>query len=142
MIFIRKAEISDHKDIAEICRDGLGYNCSDELVKERLSELDNSREAVFAACDGEETVGFVHAEKYCLLYSEMMINILGLAVKSSHRRMGIGRLLMQEVRKYAADTGAVGIRLNSGGSRKEAHEFYRKIGFDSEKMQIRFISQL
>ena len=34
------------------------------------------------------------------------------------------------------------IRLNSGGSRKEAHEFYRTIGFDDEKMQVRFVKEL
>ena len=34
------------------------------------------------------------------------------------------------------------IRLNSGLSRKDAHEFYRKLGFDNEKEQIRFLKKI
>lgn len=37
------------------------------------------------------------------------------------------------------DLGVDLIRLNSGSARKEAHSFYRKIGYNSEKEQIRFM---
>ena len=46
---------------------------------------------------------------------------------------------MQQVETWAKEKGIKEIRLNSGGTRKEAHEFYRAIGFDDEKVQIRFL---
>lgn len=44
--------------------------------------------------------------------------------------------------RMSGDRGIKEIRLNSGGTRKEAHEFYRTIGFDDEKMQIRFLKEV
>ena len=34
------------------------------------------------------------------------------------------------------------VRVNSGFSRKEAHEFYRSLGYNNEKEQIRFLKSL
>ena len=34
------------------------------------------------------------------------------------------------------------IRLNSGGTRTQAHNFYRNIGFSDEKTQLRFMKSL
>ena len=140
-ISIRHALAADFKDIAYICRTSLGYDCSAELVRKRLETLDSKREAVFAAVYDDRVVGFVHSERYEVLYAEPLINILGIAVDNGFKRRGIGRMLMQAVEKDAAERGVTGIRLNSGGSRSGAHEFYRSLGFDSEKTQIRFIKQ-
>ena len=141
-ITIRCAEVRDYKQIAEICRTSLGYECSPELVKKRLTGLDGRRERVFAAVCDDIVIGFVHAEKYETLYYDTLVNILGIAVANEHKKNGIGRRLMQEVEAWALKTGAVGIRLNSGGSRSGAHEFYRRLGFDDEKMQVRFIKNI
>lgn len=140
--FIRNADVSDCSQIAEILRNDLGYDCTDELVKNRLSNLDPQREAVFAAVKDGEVVGVVHIEKYITLYFAPLANILGLAVSGKFRRMGIGRSLMQAAEKWALDTGAEAVRLNSGAARTEAHKFYRAIGFPSEKEQIRFMKSL
>ena len=137
-IIIRPAVTEDYKDIAELCGTSLGYSCDEALVKYRLSTLDRSREAVFAAQSETKVIGFVHAEKYEVLYFDTLANVLGIAVSDEYRRKGAGRMLMQAVEDWAHDIGAAGIRLNSGGSRKDAHEFYRAIGFDNEKTQIRF----
>ena len=141
-ITIRCAEVRDYMQISGICRTSLGYECSPELVKKRLTGLDGRRERVFAAVCDDIVIGFVHAEKYETLYYDTLVNILGIAVSNEHKKKGIGRRLMQEVEAWALKTGAVGIRLNSGGSRSGAHEFYRRIGFDDEKMQIRFIRSI
>lgn len=141
-VFIRNAKVSDCSQIAEILRNDLGYDCTDELVKNRLSNLDPRREAVFAAVKDGEVVGVVHIEKYITLYFAPLANILGLAVSRKFRRMGIGRSLMQAAEKWALDTGAEAVRLNSGAARTEAHKFYRAIGFTSEKEQIRFMKSL
>lgn len=139
---IRNAEVSDYLQIAEILRNDLGYECADELVKSRLAELDPRREAVFAAVKDGEVVGVVHIERYELLYFKTLANILGLAVSGKFRRMGIGRSLMQAAEKWASDTGAAAVRLNSGAARTEAHKFYLAVGYLSEKEQKRFMKDL
>lgn len=41
---IREANVNDYIDIHKICCQDLGYNCNADLVKERLKNLDASRE--------------------------------------------------------------------------------------------------
>lgn len=139
---VREAVLEDYKAIAEISRNDLGYLCEDHLVKTRLSLIDSRRECVFVAEYENEVIGYVHVERYDTLYMETMANILGLAVAAQKRRMGVGYLLMSEAESWAKSIGAVGVRLNSGASRTEAHEFYRAIGYNLEKKQIRFLKML
>lgn len=136
---IREVVITDAVAICRISSNDLGYKCEEQFVKERLEKLDATRERVFVAELDGAVAGYVHAEVYSLLYWEPMVNILGLAVSFDCRRKGAGKALMKRVEEWAKEKGIKEIRLNSGGTRKEAHEFYRAIGFDDEKMQIRFL---
>lgn len=138
-IAIRYANTDDAEAIALICSEDLGYSCSDTLVKTKLSGVDKSREAVFAAESEGKVIGYVHVERYDTLYMETLANILGLAVRNDSRRLGAGRMLMAAAEDWARENGAVGVRLNSGGQRKEAHAFYRAVGYLSEKEQLRFL---
>lgn len=52
-----------------------------------------------------------------------MVNILGLAVKKELRRCGVGRGLLNAAEEWAKERGIALVRLNSGKTRKEAHEF-------------------
>ena len=137
-IKIRAARLEDSSEIADICASSLGYECTREFVHKKLCALDNEREQVFVAETDGVVSGFVHAEKYDVLYFDTLVNILGMAVTDKYKRKGIGKALMQAAEKWAREIGAFGIRLNSGGTRTEAHKFYRSMGFDDEKMQIRF----
>lgn len=139
---IRSAKLSDAKMLAEICRNDLGYDCTDFLVKQKLELIDNARESVFVAEIGKEVVGFVHVEIYNVIYCDTGANFLGLAVSLNNRRKGIGKALVKEAQTWAGKNGAKWLRLNSGMKRKDAHEFYRRLGFDNEKLQIRFIKSI
>lgn len=55
---------------------------------------------------------------------------------------GIGKSLMAKVEEWAKSKNIKLIRLNSGGTRTQAHNFYRNIGFSDEKTQLRFIKSL
>ena len=138
-IAIRYANTDDAEAITVICSEDLGYSCSDTLVKAKLSGLDKSRKAVFVADYEGRVIGYVHVERYDTLYMETLANILGLAVRDDSRRLGAGRMLMKAAENWARENGAVGVRLNSGEQRKEAHAFYRAVGYLSEKEQLRFL---
>ncbi len=136
---IREAILADADAIAAISRNDLGYDCTGEAVKERLFHLNHDRERVFVSeCDGQ-VIGYIHAELYETLYYPTLVNILGLAVSSDYRRIGVGRLLLSEAEAWAKKVHAVGVRLNSGASRTDAHTFYRAMGLTDEKEQLRFI---
>ncbi len=139
---VRQANVDDYVDIHKICCDDLGYNCSADLVKERLSCLDLKRERVFVADVDGRVVGYVHAEKYNTLYYESMLNIQGLAVAKAYRRNGCGKALMVAVEDWAKENNIHLIRLNSGITRTKAHDFYRAIGYGNENGQIRFMKEI
>lgn len=139
---VRNVKISDYKDIAIICKNDLGYEADELLVKSRIKNLNGNREAVFVAVCDEKAVGFVHCEIYNTLYFESIVNIQGLAVSAEYRRMGLGRELMNSAEEWAKQKGINKIRLNSGLSRKDAHTFYRNLGYGDEKQQIRFMKDI
>ncbi len=141
MFIIRKAEVSDFAEIAELSRDSLGYDCTDELVKERLAAIGDDYAVYVAQADGK-AVGFIHGQVYVPLYYDKMVNILGLAVSPEYRRKGVARRLIAQIEQWAKDNGIGLVRLNSGSTRTGAHEFYRSQGFSDEKMQVRFIKHL
>ena len=141
-MIIREATLKDAFAICNISCADLGYDCSCEFVSTRISNLDKGREKVFVAEVNGIVAGYIHAEKYQTLYFEPMINILGVAVSSECRRRGIGRMLLKHVECWANEVGINKIRLNSGSSRKDAHSFYRAMGYNNEKGQIRFIKDI
>lgn len=157
---IRHAAASDIPAMNELFQKDLGYaECTLEIVEKQFAGLDNSREAVFIA-EAESTdasgdshdvtsnarlfriAGVIHVEKYNALYSPTMANILGIAVAADFRRQGIGSALLKRAEEWARENGAGSMRLNSGESRKKAHEFYRALGYIDDKKQLRFIKEL
>lgn len=139
---VRKAIPQDSNAIREISRTAMGYDCTVEIVWNRLCSMDDIREAVYVAELDGNIVGFIHAETYKLLYSEAMVNILGIAVDSQYRRHGAGKALLHQVENWAKSRGINTVRLNSGAARKDAHRFYEALGYMDRKEQIRLIKTL
>lgn len=142
LVTIRPVEREDAEEVCKICCEDLGYQCDKYLVSERISQLDAEREAVFVAVLGGEVVGFIHVDKYITLYFEAMVNILGLAVRGKCRRHGVGKALLEAAEGWAIEHEITLVRLNSGSSRSGAHDFYRSMGYSSEKDQIRFLKRV
>ena len=141
---IRQATTNDIPAMNELFRKDLGYAESTlEIVEKQFAGLDNSREVVFIAeTDSGHIAGVIHVEKYNVLYFPTMANILGIAVAADFRRQGIGSALLKRAEEWARENGASSMRLNSGESRKQAHEFYRAQGYTDDKKQLRFIKEL
>lgn len=136
---IREANICDAYALAELNRREMGYEYSAEATERNLREaLSRSSDKIFVAVCGESVLGYIHACDYDLLFSPPIKNILGIAVSSEHIRKGIGKALITAVERWAKETNAAGIRLVSGESRTEAHRFYEKCGYKSNKMQKNF----
>ena len=140
---IREAAVADLPQMCSLFQNDLGYaECTLEIVEKQFAGLDANREAVFVAEVQGKVAGVIHIERYDVLYFPPMSNILGLAVSSDFRRMGIGSALLKRAEQWALDHKINTVRLNSGGTRTQAHQFYRAQGYVDDKTQLRFIKAL
>ena len=139
----REINTADSQEVAEICNAALGYDVDVENVKKQIAKLTNDKnQHIIIGYEDENTgkiIGFVHAQMYESFYSDLGLNILGLAVNPDFQGRGIGRKLMNELENYAVDYNISFIRLNSAMKREEAHKFYEHIGYTCDKVQKRFI---
>lgn len=136
-ILIRDAAMTDVQALVELNTKEMGYDYPADRTGEQLAKLlaGGKDKILVAELDGE-VVGYVHLNDYDLLYAGHMKNIMGIAVSSSHRRMGIGGKLLTAAESWARESGAEAVRLVSGESRVGAHAFYRSLGYSGNKMQL------
>jgi len=92
--------------------------------------------AVFVAeLGGHDIVGWIHMMPRQLLYSPRLAEIGGLVVDAEHRRKGVGRALIDAAEEWAEEQGYSRIVVRSNAVRKEAHDFYPSLGYNSVKTQ-------
>lgn len=139
----REINTADAPEVAEICKAALGYDVDVENVKKQIEKLTNDKEQhIIIGYEDKNTrkiIGFVHAQVYESFYSDLGLNILGLAVNPDSQGRGIGRKLINKLEQYAVENRISFIRLNSAMKREEAHRFYEHIGYACDKVQKRFI---
>lgn len=138
-VLIRDAVLEDWEELARLNREEMGYDYPPEQTREKLLKLlKNSGDKILVAQYEGKLAGYLHLCDYDLLYADPLKNVMGIAVSADCRRMGIGRLLLEAGEKWAKETGAAGVRLNSGETRTGAHAFYRAMGYESRKKQMNF----
>jgi GNAT superfamily N-acetyltransferase len=132
---VREAKV---EDAAQIC--GLAHELAEtvgdslsaeEAVRARLEELlDEPSARVLVAEDERGVVGGASFWiKPDLAHGDTVVEVPMLVVAEDHRRAGVGRLLMEEVRDVASDNNASQIELVATRANVTAREFYRSLGF-------------
>ncbi len=142
-IIIRECLLDDYKELYIINKEEMGYTYPKELMKEKLKKiLKQNTDKIFVAVIENKVVGYVHANDYDVMYIDHMKNIMGIAVSSSYKHLGIGRKLLTKIEEWARNDGASKVRLVSGETRVGAHEFYKRCGYVNDKKQLYFIKKL
>lgn len=102
-----------------------------EGVEARFLELLGERRArVLVAESGGRVVGVASLWiKGDLAHGDTVIEVPMLAVSREHRRSGIGREIMEEVRHIALEQDASVIELVATKGNRTARRFYRSLGF-------------
>ncbi|MDU4850967.1 MAG: GNAT family N-acetyltransferase [Enterococcus faecalis] len=138
---IRKMKPTDAAALTIINKEQLGYEVSVDVTCKQIEKLllASDREFLYVY---EEILGYVHAQLYETIYSQTLLNVLGLAVAKEAEGRGIGKQLMTKLETEAKKCNLSAIRLNSGEQRTAAHQFYEHIGYVSDKKQKRFIKYL
>ena len=129
-VIVRPAEIGDAGRIGELITE-LGYPTDGDAMTERLAPIlsDPHYLTLVAALNGL-VVGVAGATLG--RYYEKDGNcarLLVLSVGSTARGRGIGSLLVTAVERWATDSGARDIVVNSALHRAEAHGFYERRGY-------------
>ena len=142
-INIRRCMISDVKPIYELCLTELGYDFTEEQVAANIRRLiGDPTNLILVAEQNNEVVGFVHAHNHDPIYAPPMKNVVALAVKAEVRQQGLGHTLVGAVENWALETGASGVRLNSGEHMDDALHFYKSMGYEYIKTQYNFRKML
>ena len=142
-LMIRDAVLADCPVITRLNREEMGYDYPVEKTVTKLQKLLNSpSDRIFVAAIGDSVVGYIHVHDYDVIYAPHIIDVLGIAVATQYRRMGIGRSLLKAAEEWALQDGAESIRLVSGATRVGAHAFYQSCGYLNYKTQINFKKHL
>lgn len=140
---LRRAMISDAKAIYELCRTELGYDFSLEQVETNVRRLIGApTNLLLVAEQNNELAGFVHANSHEPVYAPKMKSILALVVREEFRKQGLGHALIAAVEDWAVETGASGVRLNSGENMNDALHLYKSMGYEYIRTQYNFRKML
>ena len=115
---------------------------TEEAIRARLEELlDEPRARVLIAENEAGIVGGVSFWiKPDLAHGDAVVEVPMLVVAEDHRRSGVGKLLMEEVRSVASDNGASQIELVATRSNVTAREFYRSLGYvEADVVSLEFV---
>ena len=86
--------------------------------------------------------GWIHAAEQEPLEYGSQCEILGLVVAEEARGMGVGRMLVAEVERWAVGRGLTEVSVRSNVVRTESHPFYKHLGYVRVKTQHAYSKQL
>ncbi|AFZ30437.1 GCN5-related N-acetyltransferase [Gloeocapsa sp. PCC 7428] len=139
---IRQAIAQDADEIANLSHQ-LGYPTTTSAVRQRLAQMHSANHAVYVAeISGIGVVGWIHAHLCLLLQTNLHAEIGGLVVDERYRGSGIGRQLLLQIEQWASQQGCESVYLRSNIIRKQAHIFYKKMGYSYIKTSLAFNKHL
>lgn len=141
-ISLRNAHEEDITQLA-VLSEQLGYPQEITEFKkhfELVNKNQNHRLLVAEAMVSERrfVVGAVLFRKNISLFTEPMLDIVGLVVDEAYRGHGIGKLFLNEAEKVCREWGYSKIFLSSNIKRERAHQFYLREGFIQMKTSYKF----
>ena len=117
-----------------------------EAVRARLSELlEEPRARVLVAEDEDgAVVGMASLWiKPDLAHGDTVIEVPTLVVAEGSRRGGVGKLLMEEIQKLAAENDANLIELVATPGNAPARNFYKSLGFvETDHVSLEFVGDM
>lgn len=140
-VTIRAAEFSDAAILASLMGE-LGYETRTAKMEMRLEViLKDSRSATLVAVNEGRVCGMIGAQsRYSYEHNGPAGRILALVVTKAMRDRGIGRRLLAAAEENLAARNIRRVAVNTRFERKEAHEFYDRMGY--ERNGFRFFKNL
>ncbi len=146
---VREATLEDAEAIYYLARelaDALGdQRPQPDTVRARLGEFLKEPRARVLVAEGED--GVVGAAsiwiKPDLAHGDVVIEVPMLVVSGDARRRGIGKLLVGEIQRIAAEENAALIELVATKENDVARAFYKSLGFiETEHIALEFVGDM
>ena len=129
-ITIRLAEPRDAQAIALMSRDlieaGLGWKYDAARVLRAIRDRDT---LAAVACEGGRNPGGALAGFAIMEFGEERAHLVLLAVRPTHRRLGIGQRMFEWLLESSRAAGMASIHLELRSANDAARRFYRAMGF-------------
>ena len=125
-----------------LCGD-LGYPAEPDAVALRIQEFLGTKHSIprkilVLESSQKEALGFAELQLMSPLHTEKFLEVVSLVVGSAHRNHGFGKMLIEGCMCIAESWGLNKIQLRSNRRRKDAHEFYKTLGFAEESASLKF----
>ncbi|WP_163336963.1 GNAT family N-acetyltransferase [Desulfopila sp. IMCC35008] len=119
----------------------LGYERKERELSTTVREIRQRGGEVFVAVKEDHVIGCVCALLDLRLAAGTYGEIVSLVVTEEFRGAGVGRVLVTHAESWLGErVGKIRVRANT--RRKEAHGFYRSLGYEESKSQKIFIKQV
>lgn len=129
-ITLRLAQPADARRIAVMSRDlieaGLGWSWDPQRVAQALRHRET---LTLVACDRDRSAQKVVAFAI-MQFGDEHAHLALLAVEPAHRRLGVGRRMLEWLVGSAYTAGIAAIHLELRASNQAARHFYRQLGFN------------
>lgn len=138
---IRAAEAADAEALADLMTQ-LGYETRTSEMQMRMEAiLSNKDHATFVAVNEGKVCGMIGTFTcYTYEYNSPSTRIQALVVSKEARGRGVGHALIGAAEKHLAQKNIRRIAVDARFERKEAHEFYEKLGYT--RNGFRFVKEL
>lgn len=130
-VIIRRISESDYESVMVIWNEVLDVPVTFETLCETYSAMaEDDRYCTFIAEVDGVVAGLITAvHTIAIGHPGGYLKMNGLGVLPEYQNWGIGRMLLEEVERFAIEKGAPYISLASGIRRTDAHGFYEHLGY-------------
>ena len=130
-VTVRAATADDAERFATLLTDE-GYPAGATDLAVRIARFSTAESRVLAAEASGEVIGFVAFHVLPRFETdERFARIVALVVDPGVRARGIGRQLMVEAERIAAEEGAAFLEVTSGHHRPDARKLFESLGYDA-----------
>ncbi len=138
---MRDARLRDAATVSRLI-EALGYPCDLAEAERRIRRVNASPRQALVIADWQDAgCGLLSLDfMFYLPLGRETCRITALVVDERFRKHGVGRELLRYAEQAARREGAARVELTTAESRTEAHEFYRRCGF--EQASLRFVKRL
>ena len=137
MAFLTRAATIDDLDSIVYLSEHWGHPSSSEKMRSGVQEiLNHADHRVYLIQNEERITGWIHGVYLIHMESGAFVEITGLVVDQTFRRMGMGKILVEKIIEWSRSMNCKKVRVRSNILREEAHPFYTGIGFKEVKRQI------
>ena len=138
---IRDVKLRDAGAVSRLI-EALGYPCDVAEAERRIRRVNASpRQALVVAEMRDQVCGLLSLDfMFYLPLGRESCRITALVIDEHCRKHGIGREMLRYAESAARREGSARIELTTAESRTDAHEFYRRCGF--EQASLRFVKRL